>query len=145
MNKCYTSILRNSWNLRLSSSVTGFLVFFALFFPPTAVFASSEPTISEVQRLLSLVNSSLLRGNWDSSIGSLDEALNMIQELKAEEESADNNNNDNSSGLEDAGDRNNDDSDELSDGMGQAIIDDNVERSQRCVENAKPGEVCALS
>jgi hypothetical protein len=145
MNKCYTRIIRNSWNLRLSSSVTGFLVFFALFFPPTAVFALTEPTISEVQRLLSLVNSSLLRGNWDSSIGSLDEALNMTQELKAEEESADNNNNDNSSGLEDAGDRNNDDSDELSDGMGQAIIDDNVERSQRCVENAKPGEVCALS
>jgi len=122
--------------------VTGFLVFFALFFPPTAVFALTEPTISEVQRLLSLVNSSLLRGNWDSSIGSLDEALNMIQELKAEEESADNNINDNSTGLEDAGDRN---SDELSDSMGQAIIDHNVERSQRCVENAKPGEVCALS
>jgi len=145
MNKCYTSILRNSWNLRLSSSAIGFLVFFALFFPPAAVFASSEPTISEVQRLLGLVNSSLLRGNWDSSIGSLDEALNMIQELKAEEESADNNINDNSTGLEDAGDRNSDDSDELSDGMGQAIIDHNVERSQRCVENAKPGEVCALS
>src|SRR5215217_455507 len=142
MNKCYTSILRNSWNLRLSSSVTGFLVFFALFFPPTAVFALTEPTISEVQRLLGLVNSSLLRGNWDSSIGSLDEALNMIQELKAEEESVDNNINDNSTGLEDAGDRN---SDELSDSMGQAIIDHNVERSQRCVENAKPGEVCALS
>ena len=142
MNKCYTSILRNSWNLRLSSSAIGFLVFFALFFPPAAVFASSEPTISEGQRLLGLVNSSLLRGNWDSSIGSLDEALNMIQELKAEEESADNNINDNSTGLEDAGDRN---SDELSDSMGQAIIDHNVERSQRCVENAKPGEVCALS
>jgi hypothetical protein len=145
MNKCYTSILRNSCNLRLSSSVAGFLVFVALLFQPTTVFASTEPTISEVQRLLSLVNSSLLRGNWDSSIGSLDEALNMIQELKAEEESADNNNNDNSSGLEDARDRNNDDSDDLSDSMGQAIIDDNVERSQRCVENAKPGEVCALS
>jgi len=142
MNKCYTSILTNSWNLRLSSPAIGFLVFFALFFPPTAVFALTEPTISEVQRLLSLVNSSLLRGNWDSSIGSLDEALNMIQELKAEEESADNNINDNSTGLEDAGDRN---SDELSDSMGQAIIDHNVERSQRCVENAKPGEVCALS
>jgi|SRR5215204_428555 hypothetical protein len=141
-----TSILRNSWNLRLSGSMTGFLVFFTLFFLPTAVFASTEPTISEVQRLLSLSNSSLLRGDWDSSIGSLDEALNMIQELKAEEESADNNNNnDNSSGLEDTGDRNNDDSDDLSDSMGQAIIDDNVERSQRCVENAKPGEVCALS
>jgi hypothetical protein len=145
MNKYNTSILRNSLNLRASSSVTGFLVFFALFFPPTAIFASSEPTISEVQRLLSLVNSSLSRGNWDSSIGSLDEALNMIQEFQAQEESTDNNNNDNSSGLEDAGDRNNDDSDELSDSMGQAIIDHNVERSQRCVENAKPGEVCALS
>ena len=70
----------------------------------------------------------------------------MIEELKAEEESADNNNNnDNSSGSEDAGYRNNDDSDGLSDSTGQAIIDDNVERSQRCVENANPGEVCALS
>ena len=145
MRKCYASILRNSWDLRLSSSVTGFLVFFTLFFPPTAVFASTEPTISEVQRLLSLVNSSVSRGDWDSSIGSLDEALNMIQELKAEEESADNNNNDNSSGLEDAGDRNNDDSDDLGDSMREAIIDHNVERSQKCVENAKPGEVCALS
>jgi hypothetical protein len=86
-----------------------------------------------------------LRGKWDSSIGSLNEALNMIEELKAEEESADNNNNDNSSGSEDAGNRNNDDSDGLSDSTGQAIIDDNVERSQRCVENANPGEVCALS
>ena|SRR5215204_3295732 len=143
MNECYTSILRNSCNLRLSSSVAGFLVFVALLFQPTTVFASTEPTISEVQRLLSLVNSSLLRGNWDSSIGSLDEALNMIQELKAEEESANNNNNDNSSGLEDAG--NNDDSGDLGDSTGQAIIDHNVERSQRCVENAKPGEVCALS
>jgi hypothetical protein len=132
-----TSILRNSCNLRLSSSVAGFLVFVALLFQPTTVFASTEPTISEVQRLLSLVNSSLLRGNW--------EALNMNQELKAEEESADNNNNDNSSGLEDAGDRNNDDSGDLGDSTGQAIIDHNVERSQRCVENAKPGEVCALS
>src|SRR5918995_7039430 len=120
MRKCYTSILRNSWNLRFSSSMTGFLVFFTLFFSPTAVFASTEPTISEVQRLLSLVNSSLLRGNWDSSIGSLNEALNMIEELKAEEESADNNNNnDNSSGSEDAGYRNNDDSDGLSDSTGK--------------------------
>jgi hypothetical protein len=110
--------------------VAGFLVFVALLFQPTTVFASTEPTISEVQRLLTLVNSRLLRGNWDSSIGSLNEALNMIEELKAEEESADNNNNDNSSGSEDAGNRNNDDSDGLSDSTGQAIIDDNVERSE---------------
>jgi hypothetical protein len=28
--------------------------------------------------------------------------------------------------------------------VGAGIVDDNVERSQACLKNAKPGEVCAL-
>ena len=137
MNTCDTNA-RNSSRLKLLRPVAGFLVYFVLFVPTTAALASTEPSISEIQRLLNLTNPSLLSGDLDSSIGSLDEALNMIQELKAEGEGADNNNDDFSSGNDEYGIDANDD-------MGGDIVDDNVERSQRCVENAKPGEVCALS
>jgi hypothetical protein len=126
------------------------LVIFALPIPITTAFSSTEPSISEIQRLLSLTNSSLLRDDLDASMESLNEALSMVQELQEEEEkenSIDNNNNGGSNSLEgipQEGERgNNDDSNDDSD-SGGGIVDDNVERSQECVKNAKPGEVCAL-
>src|SRR5919107_5561842 len=146
--------LGNIRSMRLSMSVVaGFIVFFVLSFPTSAVLASTQSSISEVQRLLSLANSSLLNGNLDSSINSLHESLNIVQELKADEDGADSDNN-NSDVLNDSegiGDRGNFNSDDIwdSNGIGDntegSIVDDNVERSQRCIENAKPGEVCALS
>jgi hypothetical protein len=119
------------------------LVLFVLLIPIIkTAFASNESSISEVQRLLNLTNTSLLRDDLDASIESLDEALSIVQELKEEEENTINNNNNGvSNSLEDipredeGGD--NDDSD-------RGIVDDNVERSQECIKNAKPGEVCAL-
>ena len=116
---------------------------FVLLIPITTAFASTEPSISEVQRLLSLTNSSLLRDDLDGSIESLNKALSMVQELKEAEEGVnaiDNNNNSFSNDLEDKG-GNDDYSNNDNDG---GIVDDNVERSQECVKNAKPGEVCAL-
>jgi hypothetical protein len=143
----------NTRSMRLSMSVAGSIVFFVLFFSTSAVLASTQSSISEVQRLLSLANSSLLEGNFDSSINSLHESLNIVQELKADEDGAgsDNNNTDilnDSEGREDIGDFNSDDiwgSNEIGENIEGSIVDDNVERSQRCIENAKPGEVCALS
>ena len=109
-------------------------------------FASVESSVSEVQRLLNLTNSSLLRGDLDGSIESLDQSLTILQELKEEEEEeeeiTDNSNNDGSNGLEDEGGNDDNSNDSGVDGGG--IVDDNVERSQECVENAEPGEVCAL-
>jgi hypothetical protein len=119
---------------------------FVLFIPITTAFASTEPSIFEVQRLLSLTNSSLLRDDLDASIESLDEALSIVQELKEEEEeeNTSNNNNGISNSLEDIPrEDERGDNDDGSDG-GASIVDDNVERSQECVRNAKPGEVCAL-
>lgn len=116
---------------------------FVLLIPITTAFASTQPSISEVQRLLSLTNSSLLRDDLDGSIESLNKALSMVQELKEAEEGVnaiDNNNNSFSNNLEDKG-GNDDYSDNDNDG---GIVDDNVERSQECIKNAKPGEVCAL-
>jgi len=105
-------------------------------------FASVESSVSEVQRLLNLTNSSLLRGDLDGSIESLDQSLTILQELKEEGETTDNNNNDGSNDLGDEGGNDDNGNDNGVDGGG--IVDDNVERSQECVENAKPGEVCAL-
>jgi hypothetical protein len=107
-------------------------------------FASVESSVSEVQRLLNLTNSSLLRGDLDGSIESLDQSLTILQELKEEEEEeiTDNSNNDGSNGLDDEG--GNDDNAKDNGVEGGGIVDDNVERSQECVENAEPGEVCAL-
>jgi hypothetical protein len=116
---------------------------FVLLIPITTAFASTQPSISEVQRLLSLTNSSLLRDDLDGSIESLNKALSMVQELKEAEEGVNaivNNNNSFSNNLEDKG-GNDDYSDNDNDG---GIVDDNVERSQECIKNAKPGEVCAL-
>jgi hypothetical protein len=144
----------NTRSMRLSMSVvTGFIVFFVLFFPTSAVLASTQSSISEVQRLLSLANSSLLNGNLDSSINSLHESLNIVQQLIADEDGADSDNNNSdvlndSEGREDRGDFNSDDiweRNEIGDNIEGSMVDDNVERSQRCIENAKPGEVCALS
>lgn len=123
-----------------------------------SAFASTESSIFEVQRLLSLTNSNLLRNNLDAYIESSDEALSMVQELKEEEEEEENtiinNGNDILNGLEipqedqrgsndDSNADSNIDTDD-SDGGGGGIVDDNVERSQECIKNAKPGEVCAL-
>ena len=146
--------LGNTRGMRLSMSVVaGSIVFFVLSFPTSAVLASTQSSISEVQRLLSLANSSLLNGNLDSSINSLHESLNIVQELKADEDGADSDNNNSdvlndSEGIGDRGDFNSDDigdSNGIGDNTEGSIVDDNVERSQRCIENAKPGEVCALS
>ena len=89
----------------------------------------------------------------DSSINSLHESLNIVQELKADENGADSDNNNidvlnDTESRGDSGDFNSDDiwdRKEIGDNIEGSIVDDNVERSQRCVENAKPGEVCALS
>jgi hypothetical protein len=113
-------------------------VLFALFIPPAAVFASTVSSIPVVQFLPELSNASRIRGDLDSSIGSQDEALNTTEELKADGDGEDNINNGNSNGIDDAGDRN--DNDDDSDEIGGEIVDDNVERSQRCMENAKPGD-----
>ena len=153
MKRNDTNLRGNTRSLRLSMSVAGSIVFFVLFSPTSAVLASTQSSISEVQRLLSLANSSLLEGNLDSSINSLHESLNIVQELKSDEDGAgsDNNNTDvlnDSEGRGDIGDFNSDDiwgSNENGDNIEGSIGDDNVERSQRCIENAKPGEVCALS
>jgi predicted PurR-regulated permease PerM len=153
MKRNDSHLLGNTRSMRLSMSMAGFIVFFVLFFPTSAVLASTQSSISEVQRLLSLANSSLLEGNLDSSINSLHESLNIVQELKADEDGADSNNNksdvlNDSERRGDRADFNSDDirdSNEIGDNIEGSIVDDNVERSQRCIENAKPGEVCALS
>lgn len=118
------------------------LVFFLLLVPITAAFPSSDSSISEVQRLLSLTNLSLMRGDLDSSLESLNEALNIVQELNEDEEN-NSDGNDLSNRLED--ETGNDDNSNDGSAIGANIIDDNVERSQECIENTRPGEVCALS
>ena len=120
----------------LSKFVVYSLIPLVLLVPITAAFASTESSIFEVQRLLNLTSTSLMKGNLDASIESLDEALNMVQELN-EEGSIDNSNgNDASDIAHDKG---------IDSGIKGGMVDDNVERSQECVENARPGEVCALS
>ena len=147
-------MIRNSGDMMLSKFVLHYLlVLLILPVPITTAFTSTESSISEVQSLLSLANSSLLRDDLNASIESLDEALSMVQELKEEEEeenTINNNNNGISNGLEDPqedergnNDNSKDDTDD-SDMGGGGIVDDNVERSQECIKNAKPGEVCAL-
>jgi hypothetical protein len=154
MKKYNIVMIRNSGDMMLSKFVLHYLlVLLILPVPIMTAFASTESSISEVQRLLSLINSSLLRDDLDGSIESLNEALSMVQELKEEEEeenTINNNNNGVSNGLEDPqedergnNDNSNDDTDD-SDMGGGGIVDDNVERSQECIKNAKPGEVCAL-
>jgi hypothetical protein len=127
-----------NWDMILSKFIVYSLLPIVLLWPTTAaVVASTESSIIEVQRLLNLANTSLVRGDFGASIESLDEAMNMVQELN-EEEIIDNNNG-------------NDVTDDIADGkgidsdIGDGMVDDNVERSQECVENARPGEVCALS
>lgn len=117
------------------------LVLFLLLVPITIAFSSTESSIFEIQRMLNLTNSSLMRGDLDSSLESLDDAIDMVQELNEEEENADNSGDDVSNGLENGNDETINDNGAISGG----IIDDNVERSQECVQNARPGEVCALS
>jgi hypothetical protein len=144
-------MIRNTWVMIFSKFVLySLLVLFVLPITVATAFSSTEPSISEIQRLLSLTNSSLLSDDLDASMESLNEALSMVQELQEEEEkenSIDNNNNGGSNNLEDipreGNQGNNDDSNDDSD-VGGGIVDDNVERSQECVKNAKPGEVCAL-
>ena len=132
MKKC-NSI---NWDMILSKFVVYSLIPLVLLVPITAAFASTESSIFEVQRLLNLTSTSLMKGNLDASIESLDEALNMVQELN-EEGSIDNSNgNDASDIAHDKG---------IDSGIKGGMVDDNVERSQECVENARPGEVCALS
>jgi cobalamin biosynthesis Mg chelatase CobN len=93
--------------------------------------------------MLNLTNTSLMRGDFDSSLESLDDAIDMVQELNEEEENTDNSGNDVSNGLEvESG---NDETINDNGATRGEIIDDNVERSQECVQNARPGEVCALS
>lgn len=137
---------RNAVDMMLSKLILYSLLVILIL--PVSAFASTESSISEVQRLLSLTNSSLLRDDLDASIESLDEALSMVQELKEEEEEEENTINNNNNGVsnslediprEDEGEEDNDGSN----GRG-GIVDDNVERSQECVKKAKPGEVCAL-
>jgi hypothetical protein len=86
-----------------------------------------------------------MRGDLDSSLEMLDDAIDMVQELNEEEENTDNSSNDVSNGngleVESGNDETINDNGVIRGG----IIDDNVERSQECVQNAKPGEVCALS
>jgi hypothetical protein len=119
------------------------LVLFLLLVPTTSAFSSTESSIFEIQRMLNLTNTSLMRGDLDSSLESLDDAIDMVQELNEEEENIDNSGNDVSNGLEvESG---NDETINDNGGIRGGIIDDNVERSQECVQNAKPGEVCALS
>jgi hypothetical protein len=153
MKKYNIVMIRNSGDMMLSKFVLHYLlVLLILPVPIMTAFASTESSISEVQRLLSLANSSLLRDDLNASIESLDEALSMVQELQEEEEDENtiNNNNDGvSNGLEDPQEDergNNDDSNDDTDDsdVGGGIVDDNVERSQECIKNAKPGEVCAL-
>ncbi len=121
----------------LSRCVLYSLVLLVLLVPITAAFASTESSIFEVQRLLNLTSTSLTKGDLDASIESLDEALNMVQELNEEESINNNNGNDPSDDLAD--------DEGIDSGIGGGMVDDNVERSQECVENARPGEVCALS
>jgi hypothetical protein len=151
MKRYDSNILRNPKGRRLSRSVPYFnVLFIVLFFPTTTVLGSNHSPISDVQSLLNLANTSLIRGDLDSSIDSLDEALNIIQELKVDEGVADEDDDNLSNDLEGEDEGiidNNDgvgDSNEIG-GTQEGMVDDNVERSQRCVENAKPGEVCALS
>jgi hypothetical protein len=125
-----------NWYMILSQRVVYSLVFLVLLVPIAAAFASTESSVFEVQRLLNLTSTSLMKGDLDASIESLDEALNMVQELN-EEESIDNNNGNDASDIAD--------DEGIDGGIGGGMIDDNVERSQECVENARPGEVCALS
>jgi hypothetical protein len=143
-------MIKNLWDMILSKVVLySLLVLIVLPVPIMTALAFDESSISEVQRLLSLTNSSLLRDDLDGSIESLNKALSMVQELKDAEEGGntiDNNNNSFSNGLDDIPREdkggNNDYSNNDNDG---GIVDDNnVERSQECVKNAKPGEVCAL-
>src|SRR5215216_643831 len=106
MKKYNIVMIRNSGDMMLSKFVLHYLlVLLILPVPITTAFASTESSISEVQRLLSLINSSLLRDDLDGSIESLNEALSMVQELKEEEEEEeniiDNNNNGVSNSLED--------------------------------------------
>jgi hypothetical protein len=121
------------------------LVLFLFLVPITTAFSSTESSIFEIQRLLNLTNTSLMRGDLDSSLEMLDDAINMVQELNEEEENTDNSSNDVSNGngleVESGNDETINDNGVIRGG----IIDDNVERSQECVQNAKPGEVCALS
>src|SRR5687767_10253348 len=58
-------------------------VLFILLVPITtiAAFASTESSIFEIQRLLNLTNTSLMRGDLDSSLELLNNALDMVQEL----------------------------------------------------------------
>jgi hypothetical protein len=119
------------------------LVLFLFLVPITTAFSSTESSIFEIQRLLNLTNTSLMRGDLDSSLETLDDAIDMVQELNEEEENIDNSGNDVSNGLEvESG---NDETINDNGAIRGGIIDDNVERSQECVQNAKPGEVCALS
>jgi hypothetical protein len=121
------------------------LILFLFLVPITTAFSSTESSIFEIQRLLNLTNTSLMRGDLDSSLETLDDAIDMVQELNEEEENIDNSGNDvsNGNGLEvESG---NDETINDNGAIRGGIIDDNVERSQECVQNAKPGEVCALS
>jgi hypothetical protein len=119
------------------------LILFLFLVPITTAFSSTESSIFEIQRLLNLTNTSLMRGDLDSSLETLDDAIDMVQELNEEEENIDNSGNDVSNGLEvESG---NDETINDNGAIRGGIIDDNVERSQECVQNAKPGEVCALS
>ena len=119
------------------------LVLFLFLVPITTAFSSTESSIFEIQRLLNLTNTSLMRGDLDSSLEMLDDAIDMVQELNEEEENTDNSSNDVSNGLE--VESRNDETINDNGAIRGGIIDDNVERSQECVQNAKPGEVCALS
>lgn len=121
------------------------LVLFILLVPITTItaFASTESSIFEIQRLLNLTNTSLMRGDLDSSLGSLNNAQDLVQELKEEDENTDNSSNDASSSLE--VERGSDETNSYNGVAEGSVIDDNVERSQECVENTGPGEVCALS
>ena len=119
------------------------LILFLLLVPITTAFSSTESSIFEIQRMLNLTNTSLMRGDLDSSLETLDDVIDMVQELNEEEENTDNSGNDVSNGLEvESG---NDETINDNGATRGGIIDDNVERSQECVQNAKPGEVCALS
>ena len=119
------------------------LILFLFLVPITTAFSSTDSSIFEIQRLLNLTNTSLMRGDLDSSLETLDDAIDMVQELNEEEENIDNSGNDVSNGLEvESG---NDETINDNGAIRGGIIDDNVERSQECVQNAKPGEVCALS
>src|SRR5688572_26725604 len=81
-----------------------FLVLFLLLVPRTIAFSSTESSIIEIQRMLNLTNTSLMRGDLDSSLESLDDAIDMVQELNEEEENTDNSGDDVSNGLENGND-----------------------------------------